>query len=70
MGVGKSMRDAVRSARTSRGGQLGVGGALVAALGVFLGWLAGRRTSIPPVRATGVAQNLPRTSDAPPPPTA
>ena len=68
MGVGGSMRDAVRAARDSRGGQLGVGGALVVALGVFLGWLAGRRSAMPPVRVSGVSENLPRTTDSPPTP--
>jgi hypothetical protein len=70
MGVGRSIRDAVRGARDSRGGKLGVGGAVVVALGVFLGWLAGRRSAEPPVRVSGVAENLPRTADAPRPPTA
>ena len=65
----RSMRDAVRAARNSRGGRLGVGGAVVVALGVFLGWVAGRRTSLPPVRVSGVSENLPRTFDAPSPPT-
>jgi hypothetical protein len=65
MGVGRSMRDAVRSARDSRGGRLGAGGAVVVALGVVLGRLAGRRSSVPPVRATGVAENAPRTLDNP-----
>jgi hypothetical protein len=65
MSVGRSMRDAVRSARASRGGQLGAGGAIVVAVGVLLAWLAGRRSALPPVRATGVAENLPRTQDAP-----
>jgi hypothetical protein len=59
MGVGRSMRDAVRAARDSRGGRIGVGGAIVAGLGVLLGWLAGRRSTMPPVRATGSAANLP-----------
>ena len=59
MGVGRSMRDAVRSARDSRGGRIGAGGAAVVAIGVLLGWLAGRRSSIPPVRATGSSANLP-----------
>jgi hypothetical protein len=59
MGVGRSMRDAVRSARDSRGGRIGFGGAAVAAIGVLLGWLAGRRSGMPPVRATGSAANLP-----------
>ena len=59
MGVGRSMRDAVRTARDSRGGRIGAGGAAVAALGVLLGWLAGRRCAVPPVRATGSAANLP-----------
>jgi hypothetical protein len=68
MSVGSSMRDAVRSARESRGGQLGAGGAVVVALGVLLGWLAGRRSAIPPIRATGVAENLPRTPETPPRP--
>ena len=62
------MRDAVRAARDSRGGQLGVGGALVVAIGVFLGWLAGRRSAMPPVRVSGVSENLPRTTDSPPTP--
>ena len=66
MNVASSMRDAVRSARDSRGGQLGAGGAVVIALGVLLGWLAGRRSSVPPIRATGVAENLPRTPETPP----
>ena len=65
MGVGRSMRDAVRSARDSRGGKLGAGGALVVALGVLLGWLAGRRSAVPPVRATGVAANLPGSGQNP-----
>jgi hypothetical protein len=69
MGVGRSMRDAVRAARDSRGGKLGAGGALVVALGVFLGWLAKGRSAVPPVRVSGVSEDLPRTSDAPPPPT-
>ena len=68
MGVTRSMRDAVRSAKDSRGGQIGVGGAVVVAVGVLLGWLAGRRSGLPPVRATGVSENLPRTADAAPPP--
>jgi hypothetical protein len=59
MGVRRSMRDAVRAARDSRGGRIGAGGAAVAALGVLLGWLAGRRSAVPPVRATGSAANLP-----------
>ena len=59
MGVGRSMRDAIRGARDSRGGRIGAGGAAVAALGVLLGWLAGRRSSMPPVRATGSTANLP-----------
>jgi hypothetical protein len=59
MGVGRSMRDAIRAARDSRGGRIGAGGAAVAALGVLLGWLAGRRSSVPPVRATGSTANLP-----------
>ena len=59
MGVGRSMRDAVRTARDSRGGRIGAGGAAVAALGVLLGWLAGQRSAVPPVRATGSAANLP-----------
>jgi hypothetical protein len=64
MGISSSVRDAVRTARDSRGGRLGAGGALVAALGVLLGWLASRRgASMPPVRATGVAPNLPRETD-------
>jgi hypothetical protein len=67
MGVGRSMRDAVRSAKDSRSGGLGAGHAVVAAVGVLLGWLAGRRSALPPVRVTGVAENLPRTSDSPPP---
>jgi hypothetical protein len=67
MGVGRSMRDAVRAARDSAGGKLGVGGALVVAIGVLLAWLAGRRSSLPPVRVSGVSENLPRTSDSPPP---
>jgi hypothetical protein len=66
MSVGSSMRDAVRSARDSRGGRLSAGGAVVAALVVLLGWLAGRRSAMPPVRATGVAENLPRTPEMPP----
>ncbi len=69
MGVGRSMRDAVGAARNSGGGKLGAGGALVVALGVFLGWLAGRRSAVPPVRVSGVSENLPRTWDNPPPPT-
>ncbi len=68
MSVARSMRDAVKSARDSRGGQLGTGGAVVVALGVLLGWLAARRSSLPPVRATGVAENLPRTPETPPTP--
>jgi hypothetical protein len=68
MSVARSMRDAVRSARDSRGGQLSAGGAVVVALGVLLGWLAARRSSMPPVRATGVAENLPRTPETPPSP--
>ena len=64
MGVGRSVRDAVRSARDGRGGQLGAGGAVVVAIGVLLGWLAGRRSAMPPVRATGVGENLPRTLDS------
>ncbi len=60
MGVGGAMRDAVRSARDRRATPLGVGGAVVVALGVFLGWLAGRRGAVPPVRATGSTGNLPR----------
>jgi hypothetical protein len=63
MSVSSSIRDAVRSARDSRGGQLGAGGAIVVAVGVVLAWLAGRRSALPPVRATGVAENLPRTRD-------
>ena len=59
MGVGRSMRDAVRSARDNRGGRLGAGGAAVVAVGVLLGWLAGRRSAVPPVRATGSTANLP-----------
>jgi len=59
MGVGRSMRDAVRAARDSRGGRLGAGGAAVVAIGVLLGWLAGRRSAVPPVRATGSTANLP-----------
>ena len=59
MGVGRSMRDAVLAARDSRGGKIGLGGALVAALGVLLGWLAGRRSAVPPVRATGSTANMP-----------
>ena len=59
MGVGRSMRDAVRAARDSRGGRLGAGGAAVVAVGVLLGWLAGRRSAVPPVRATGSTANLP-----------
>jgi hypothetical protein len=66
MSVARSMRDAVRSAKDSRGGQLGLGGAIVVALGVLLGWLAARRGDLPPVRATGVAENLPRTPETPP----
>jgi hypothetical protein len=66
MSVGRSMRDAVRSARDSRGGQLSVGGAAVIAVGVLLAWLAARSSSLPPVRATGVAENLPRTPETPP----
>jgi hypothetical protein len=66
MSVGRSMRDAVRSARDSRGGQLSVGGAAVVAVGVLLAWLAARNSSLPPVRATGVAENLPRTPETPP----
>ncbi|HEV7655075.1 MAG TPA: hypothetical protein VGP36_10160 [Mycobacteriales bacterium] len=62
MGLGSSVRDAVKATRESRGGQLGVGGALVVAIGVLLGWLASRRSAVPPVRATGVAANLPRDS--------
>jgi hypothetical protein len=57
------MRDAVRSTRESRGGQLGRGGAVVVAVGVLLAWLANRRSSVPPVRASGVSENLPRTVD-------
>lgn len=59
MDVGRSMRDAVRAARDSRGGRLGAGGAAVVAIGVLLGWLAGRRSAVPPVRATGSTANLP-----------
>jgi hypothetical protein len=59
MGVGRSMRDAVRAARDSRGGRLGAGGAAVVAVGVLLGWLAGRRSAVPPVRATGSTADLP-----------
>jgi hypothetical protein len=59
MGVGRSMRDAVRAARDSRGGRLGAGGAAVVAIGVLLGWLAGRRSAVPPVRATGSTADLP-----------
>ena len=59
MGVGRSMREAVRAARDSRGGRLGAGGAAVVAVGVLLGWLAGRRSAVPPVRATGSTANLP-----------
>jgi hypothetical protein len=65
MGVGRSMRDAVRAARDSRGGRLGAGGALVVALGVLLAWLAGRRSAVPPVRATGVSANLPGSGQNP-----
>ena len=54
--------------RTAGAGQIGVGGAVVVAVGVLLGWLAGRRSGLPPVRATGVSENLPRTADAAPPP--
>jgi hypothetical protein len=53
------MREAVRAARDSRGGRLGAGGAAVVAIGVLLGWLAGRRSAVPPVRATGSTANLP-----------
>ena len=53
------MRDAARAARDSRGGRLGAGGAAVVAVGVLLGWLAGRRSAVPPVRATGSTANLP-----------
>ena len=53
------MRDAARAARDSRGGRLGAGGASVVAFGVLLGWLAGRRSAVPPVRATGSTANLP-----------
>lgn len=66
MSVARSMRDAVRSARASRGGLLSTGGAVVVALGVLLAWLASRRSGLPPVRATGVAENLPRTPETPP----
>ena len=59
MGVGRSMREAVRAARDSRGGRLGAGGAAVVAIGVLLGWLAGRRSAVPPVRATGSTADLP-----------
>jgi hypothetical protein len=63
MGVSRSMRDAVRSAREDRGGRIGVGGAVVVAVGVLLAWLASRHSSVPPVRASGVTENLPRTLD-------
>ena len=66
MGVGRSMRDAVRAARDSRGGRLGAGGAAVVALGVLPGWLAGRRSAVPPVRATGSAANLPGSGQSQP----
>ena len=60
MGLGRSMRDALGSARDSRGGgRLGAGGAAVVVIGVVLGWLAGRRSAVPPVRATGSTANLP-----------
>ena len=59
MGVVRSMRDAVGAARDSRGGRLGAGGAAVVVLGLLLGWLAGRRSAVPPVRATGSTANLP-----------
>jgi hypothetical protein len=66
MGVTRSVRDAVRSARARGDGRPGAGGAVVVALGVLLGWLAGRRGAVPPVRATGVGANAPRTREAPP----
>jgi hypothetical protein len=58
MGVGRSIRDALGSARESRG-RLGAGGAAAVVIGVVLGWLAGRRSAVPPVRATGSTANLP-----------
>jgi hypothetical protein len=65
MGLGRSMRDAVNSARDSKGGKLGAGGAVVIMLGVLLGWLAGRRSAVPPVRATGSTANLPGSGQNP-----
>jgi hypothetical protein len=51
----KAVKDALRTARDNRG-RLGAGGAAVVVLGALLGWLARGRSSVPPVRATGVAQ--------------
>ena len=59
MGVRRSMQDALGSARDTRGGRLGAGGAAVVVIGVLLGWMAGRRSAVPPVRATGSTANLP-----------
>lgn len=59
------VKDAVRTARENKG-TLGVGGVLVVVLGALLGRLAGNRTAVPPVRATGVAENAVFPPDQPP----
>lgn len=59
------VRDAVRTAQENKG-TLGVGGVLVVVLGALLGRLAGNRRAIPPVRATGVAENAVFPPDQPP----
>jgi hypothetical protein len=48
----------LRLARAVIRRHISVAGGAVVALGAVLRWLASRRSSVPPVRATGVAPNL------------
>lgn len=68
MGWWKAITSALEAGRRRGKGQLSIGGALAMAAGALLAWLAGRRRAVPTVRATGVAENAPRTVDGPPPP--
>jgi len=63
MGVLGAIVAALRLARSSKRGQVSVGGGAAVAVGVLLKWLAGRRRAIPPVRATGVQANAVHAQD-------
>jgi hypothetical protein len=63
MGWWQTITAALPAARESKRSRASAGGVLAVVLGWVLGRLAGRRTAVPPVRATGSTASAARPPD-------